>query len=225
MATIIRSDVTRETLSGPMVQPVAFSFADMRSQAGQYLDTVRQEAAKIVQDAHRQAENIRRQAEAAGRKTAEAAIERVLEEKVSKRMEMLLPTLEQLVAQINDAKGELLAQWECSALKVTTAIAERIVRRELTCQPQIKLDLIAEALRLATGGSEMSLHVSAGDYEQLRPQIERLAQAMCQLAPTDIVADAEISAGGCRVTTRCGIVDHRIEAQIERIEQELNSEN
>ena len=221
MATIIRSDTDHETRSGPMVQPVAFSFADMRGQAGDYLDSVRQEAAKIVQEAHRQAEQIRRQADAAGRKAAEGAIERLLDEKVTKRMETLLPALDQLVAQINDAKGELLGGWERSALKVTTAIAERIIRRELSRQPQIKLDLIAEALRLATGSSEMSLHVNPTDYEQLGPQIERLAKTMCQLAPTDIVADAEISAGGCRVKTRCGAVDHRIEVQIERIEQEL----
>ena len=204
-----------------MVQPVAFSFTDMRGQAGDYLDSVRGEAAKIVQDAHGQAEEIRRQAQAAGCKAAEGAIERLLDEKVTKRMETLLPALEQLVAQINDAKGELLSHWERSALRVTTAIAERIVRRELSREPQIKLDLIAEALRIATGSSEMSLHVNPDDYAQLRPQIELLAKTMCQLAPAGIVPDAQISAGGCRVQTRCGAVDNQIETQIQRIEQEL----
>jgi flagellar assembly protein FliH len=221
MATIIRSDIAREMASGPMVQPVSFSFADMRDQAGDYLDTVREEAAKIVQEAHREAERIRRQAETAGRKAAESAIERLLDEKVTKRMETLLPALEQLVAQINDSKGELLGQWERSALKVSTAIAQRIIGRELERAPQIKLDLIAEALRLATGSSQMSLHVNVADYQQLRSQIERLAKTMCRLAPTDIVADPEISAGGCRVESRCGAVDHQIETQIRRIEEEL----
>ena len=66
MATIIRKDSPRETPSGRAVQPVAFSFSDMRGQANDYLGTVRTEAAKIVQQAHQQAEQIRRQAEARG---------------------------------------------------------------------------------------------------------------------------------------------------------------
>src|SRR3954462_9151242 len=153
MATIIRKDNPRETPSGRPVQPVAFSFSDMRGQAHDYLGTVRTEAAKIVQQAHQQAEQIRRQAEVAGRKAAEAAIERILDEKVGKRMQTLLPALEQLMREVNDAKGTLLAEWERAAVRVSTAIAERVIRRELARRPEITLDLIAESLRLATGAS------------------------------------------------------------------------
>src|SRR2546423_12272700 len=132
MATIIRKDSPYEAHSGRSAQPVAFSFADMHGQANDYVGTVRTEAAKIVQQAHQQAEQIRRQAELAGRKAAEAAIERILDERVGKRMETLLPALEQLLAEINDTKAELLSHWEQSAMKVATAIAERIIRRELS---------------------------------------------------------------------------------------------
>ena len=124
------------------MQPVAFSFSDMRGQANDYLGTVRTEAAKIVQQAHQQAEQIRRQAEVAGRKAAEAAIERMLDERVGKRMETLLPALETLLAEMNNTKAQLLNRWEQSALKVATAIAERIIRREVAQDPQITLDLI-----------------------------------------------------------------------------------
>ncbi len=117
MATIIRKDSPTETHSGRATQAVAFSFSDMRGQANDYLGTVRTEAAKIVQQAHQQAEQIRRQAEVAGRKAAEAAIERVLDERVGKRMETLLPALEQLLAEMNDTKAQLLSRWEHSALK------------------------------------------------------------------------------------------------------------
>ena len=208
MATIIRKDSPIETPSGRATQAVSFSFADMRGQANDYLGTVRAEAAKIVQQAHQQAEQIRRQAEIAGRKAAEAAAERVLDDKVGKRMQTLLPALEQLVREINDTKGELLAHWERSAVKVSTAIAERIIRRELAHEPQITLDLIAESLRLATGSAEIKLHVSPSDYENLGTQIQRLAATLAQLAPSEIVADPNISPGGCRVETQFGEIDH-----------------
>ncbi len=221
MATIIRQDSPLEIHSGRAVQSVAFSFADMRGQANDYLDTVRAEAAKIVQLAHQQAEQIRRQAEAAGRKAAEAAIERVLDERVGKRMETLLPALEHLLAEMNDTKTQLLTRWENSALKVASAIAERIIRRELSQQPQITLDLISDALQLAAGMTEITLHVSPADYENLGTQITRLADTVAQLVPSSIVADPAITPGGCRVKTKFGEIDQQIESQLRRIEEEL----
>ena len=221
MATIIRKDSPRETPTGRATQPISFSFTDIRGQANDYLGTVRAEAAKIVQEAHQQAEQIRRQAEIAGRRAAEAAVERVMDEKVGKRMLTLLPALEQLMREINDMRGALVAQWERSAVKVSSAIAQRIIRRELAHEPQITLDLITEALRFATGAAEITLHVNPTDYENLGTQISRLAESLAQLAPNEIVADPSISPGGCRVETQFGEIDQQIESQLKRIEEEL----
>jgi flagellar assembly protein FliH len=222
MATIIRKDDPVEAPSARSPQPVSFSFADMRGQANNYLDTVRAEAAKIVQQAHQQAEQIRRQAETAGRKAAESAVERVLDEKVGKRMSTLLPALEQLVREINDTKGQLLAHWEHSALHVSSAIAERIVRREIAQKPQITLGLITESLRLATGAASIKLRISPSDYGHLGSQISRLTETLAGLAPSEVIADPTIEAGGCRVETQFGEIDQRIESQLRRIEEELS---
>jgi flagellar assembly protein FliH len=221
MATIIRKENAHEMQAGRTVRRESFSFPDLHGQANDYLETVRQEAGKIVQQAHRDAERIRKQAEAAGRKAAESAIERILEEKVAKRMETLLPALEQVVVQLNDAKGELLAQWERSATQVITAISARVIRREVTREPAIALDLIAEALRLATGATDVTLHVNPTDYENIGSQIEQLSKTLCGLAPNQIVANPEVAAGGCRVETKFGTIDQQIESQLRRIEEDL----
>src|SRR5262245_3178843 len=221
MATIIRKDSPREAPSGRATQPVAFSFSDMRGQANDYLGTVRAEAAKIVQQAHQQAEQIRRQAETAGRKAAEAAIERVLDERVGKRMETLLPALEKLLVEMNNTKAQLLERWEQSSLRVATAIAQRIIRRELAQDPQITLDLISDILRLAAGMTEITLHISPTDYENLGTQVARLANTVGQLAASAVVADPKVSPGGCVVRTKFGEIDGQIESQLKRIEEEL----
>ena len=221
MATIIRKDTPHETTVGRSAQPISFSFTDMRGQADDYLGTVRAEAAKIVQQAHQQAEVVRRQAEAAGRKAAEAAVERILDEKVAKRMQTLLPALEQVVREVNDLKGALLVEWERSATKVSLAIAKQIIGREVTQDPQISLDTIRDALRLAAGAAEIKLHVNPGDYTNLGSQLQKVAATLAKLSPSEIVADQSISAGGCRVETKFGEVDLQIETQLRRIEEEL----
>jgi flagellar assembly protein FliH len=118
-------------------------------------------------------------------------------------------------------KGELQSHWEQSAVKVATRIAERIIRREVVSNPQITLDNIAEALRLATGTAEVTVHIHPMDHENLGSQVTRLAETLCQLAPSSVVADADVSPGGCRVVTRFGEIDQRIESQLRRIEEEL----
>jgi flagellar assembly protein FliH len=221
MATIIRKDGACQSPSGRTEASVAFNFCDMRGQADDYLKTVQHEAAKIIQQAHQQAEQIRRQAEVAGRKAAEAAVERILDEKVARRMDTLLPALEQLTEQLNDARGELQRHWERSAVKVATAIAKRIIRREIASHPEIALEIISDTLRLAAGTAEITLRVNPTDYENLGSQINRLAATLCKLTPSEIVADAGITPGGCRVETKFGEMDQTIESQLKRIEQDL----
>ena len=47
---------------------------------------------------------------------------------------------------------------------------------------------------------------------------------MAGLGETQIVADAAISPGGCRVETRFGAIDQTFEAQLARVEEELDGQ-
>lgn len=222
MATIIRKDSFAEQTSGRTVRSVAFNFEDMNDRANEYLESVRREAAKVVQQAHQQAEQVRRQAEVAGRAAAEQAAQRGLEEKLSARIATMIAALDQLVSQANAAQDEWVRRWEQAAVAVATAIAERVIRREVAQRPEISLDLVREALRLAAGAAEITLHLSPADYELLGASTDALAQSLGRLAPTRVVADATITDGGCVVHTSEGCIDQQIKAQLARIQQELN---
>ena len=204
-----------------MVQPVAFDFEDMSVRADEYLEVVREEAAKIVAEAHQEAEQVRRNAEEIGRQTAQNAIEELLDERVAKQMETLRPAIQMLLSQLEDARGAWQLHWEQSAVKLATDIAQRIIRRELREQPEIALDVIRGALELAAGSADMTVRMNPTDYENLGSQVQQLAESICQLAPADVVADAEVAPGGCRVDTRFGEIDAQIESQLRRVEEEL----
>ena len=51
--------------------------------------------------------------------------------------------------------------------------------------------------------------------------MQLLVQEMSGLGETQIVADASVSPGGCRVETRFGSIDQTFEAQLARVEEEL----
>ena len=106
---------------------------------------------------------------------------------------------------------------------MATAIAQRLIRRELTGHPEITLSLLREALELAAGNSQLRIHVHPEDHRTLGKQVEMLVEELSGLADAELVADEEISRGGCRVETRFGTIDQQFEAQLKRIEEELTN--
>jgi flagellar biosynthesis/type III secretory pathway protein FliH len=221
MAIIIRKHGSTINSAGHAPRPIEFSFEDINDRANEYLETVRGEAAKIVQQAHQQAEQIRRQAQISGQQAAEAAAHKVLDETVAKRMETILPALDQLIAELTDAKAELLRRWEESAVAVAAAIAQRIIQRELAARPEITLDLVRETLQLAAGSADVTVQLNQADYENLGKEINQLAHSLCRITPTQIEGRPQVSPGGCIVKTKYGEIDGRIEAQLVRIQAEL----
>jgi flagellar assembly protein FliH len=55
----------------------------------------------------------------------------------------------------------------------------------------------------------------------LSGQIEALVRELSGLGNVRIVADAAVTAGGCRVETEFGQLDQQLEQQLARIEEEL----
>lgn len=203
------------------VQRVAFNFEDMASKASQYLEAVRAEAAQIVSQAHHEAEAIRQQAQREGQKAGRAAIEQIVQAQLAQQLATVLPALRQAIDEIRHTKQAWLNHWEQTAVHVAAAIAARLIRRELSTRPEITLDLVREALELATGSTEVRIHLHPADHAALGSQVEAIAKELSPLAPAEIVADPQIAAGACRVETRFGVIDQQWDAQLARIEEEL----
>jgi len=203
------------------IRGVAFNFDDMTDKADQYLDQIRAEAGRILAAAEEEAGAIRRRAEVEGRRAGEHSFEQTVEKQLAGQLATLMPALKRTIQDIQHAKQAWLAHWEKSAVHLAAAIAKRIVRRELSETPEITLALVREALELAAGSSQLRIHLSPTDHETLGSQVDNLVRKLSTLESTQLVADPEITAGGCRVETRFGVIDQQIEAQLARIEEEL----
>jgi flagellar assembly protein FliH len=223
VATIIKRDAQPRPAASTEVRGVAFNFQELWGQAEDYLTHVRQEAAKIVAEAHSEAAQIRKQAEQAGREAAEKAVERILDDKVAKQMATLKPALEAVARQIADARGEWISAWEQGAVHLAARMAEKIIHAELARDPAASSDSVRAALELVVGAADVTLHLNPADYEHLRRETATICTWLADLAPTQIVADESITRGGCRVTTRFGEIDQRLETQLARLEQELTA--
>ncbi len=140
---------------------------------------------------------------------------------IQKQLSTVILALRQAILDIHQAKQAWLAQWETAGIHLAAEIAKRLIRGELTRQPNIPLTLIREALQLAAGAGCVRLLLNPDDHRALHNQVQLLVQEMSGLGETQIVADASVSPGGCRVETRFGSIDQTIEAQLARVEEEL----
>ena len=215
-ATVIKSAATARHPSAS-----AFNFDDLATQGERYLSEIRAQAAKILADANREANAIRAQAEVQGQQAAVAAAEKILDEKVSKQMKTLLPALGKAIEGVAQAKSAWLTYWDQNLVQLATKIAARVVRKQLIAEPEIALNLLREALELSLGGGALTIRLNPDDHTALGKKATKMIAEFGKLAPTEIIADPQISAGGCRIETQFGTIDQTVEAQLTRIAEEL----
>lgn len=203
------------------VQRTAFNFDDMASHADAYVAQVREQATRIVAEAHKQADQIRKAAEIEGLRAAKASQQAQVDAETGRRAATMLPALRATVDELEKSKQAWLAHWEQTGVTLASRIAERILRRELAEHPTLPVTLVRESLELAVGADGVRILMNPADLEHLRPQIEPLTREVSRLGRAELVADPRITAGGCRLETSHGSIDQQIEAQLKRIEEEL----
>lgn len=217
MASIIKAG-DLGSLSGTST---AFNFDDMTKHADAYVRQVREQAGKIIAEARTQAEQIRKQAEIEGLKTARATMQAQVEAEAARRMEQIVPALQSVVAETVTAKEAWLAKWERDGVHLATRIAERILRRELAARPELPVTLMRESLELSSSGEGVRIALHPDDLAALGPQVDTLLREMKRSGNAEVIADEAIGRGGCRIETQHGTIDQRLEAQLNRIEEEL----
>lgn len=215
------STVIKARSSAGNTDSVAYNLGDITQHATRVVEQAQAEADKIIEQANASAEAIRVQAEAAGKQAAMDAMQQAIDEKLSEEMRTLLPALDQVIEDLGRAKQDWLAHWQSRSVSLATAIAGKILRRELEKQPEITLDLVREALELAEGSTDLHIYLSTQDMATLGNQAKQLVASATRVAATNISVDPTMPPGGCRIETKRGVIDNSFDAQLTRIEEEL----
>lgn len=223
MSTIIKAQ--SPAAERPNVGAVAFNFDDVAGKANAYLQQVKAEAAEILAKANKEAESIRKQAQEQGNRTAveqaEKSVHTRVETQIRQQMQTALPAVTQMVQAIEAERLQWLAKWEQNAVKLSIAIAEKVIRRQLATQPKIAVDLVREALMLAAGSQTLKIHLHPQDHAALGKQVQELSRQLSSLATVELVANDGVTQGGCVVQTEFGLIDQQVESQLARINEEL----
>ena len=217
MAGIIK--VGQRTQAATAGTSSAYQFDDM---GDAYLNRVRDEAARIISEARAEAARLKAQAADDGKQAALHAVEASLRARIDQETRSVVQALHQAVQAIEHSRRAWQGHWELHAVAVAIAIARRVVRRELAHAPEITLELVREALALASGQQSIVLRMNPDDHKNLGTQVDQLVAELRLIGQPQVVADPTIASGGCKVETDYGAIDGQVATQLARIAEELS---
>ncbi len=226
--------VLQASTSEPKLRPaVAFRLTDIEREAATLLEGARARAAAIVDGARAEAKAAREEGEregyAAGEKKgledghAAGLIEgkkQAYEEK-SSDVETLMQSLDAALRSFNADREDLAARAGREVPILAVAIADRVVRRAGAFDPNVCIANATAALRLVMRAHDVKLNVNPADFTLIKRTLPELQQRWPALTHVELVEDANISRGGCRVLTEGGLVDADLKEQLDRIAADL----
>ena len=114
----------------------------------------------------------------------------------------------------------MIQQAERQMVQLALTIAKRILRREVTLDPDLTVAMARVALD--------RLGESSGATIRLHPEDYAIAVAGAQDAweseQVTVISDDKVSRGGCRIESAFGFVEASVEAQFEEIAREVLAE-
>ena len=212
---------------------VAFNFEDVHVRCEEYKTQVKEECRQLVLKTQRQADEIRRRADSEGQNQgyrdglarAESEIAeqtpQIANNLVEERLSTLVPAMSDILGELASARNQFRLDWETELVGVAVAIAEKIVRRSLQLQPDLALGVVEQAVELAMGSTSLQIQLNPNDLELLCDRIRGAVQDSSRGVEVRLIADADVSPGGCLIATDRGHIDARLETMLERISSEL----
>lgn len=210
MAKIIKSwDVNSQEYPSYRRNALEILKADLHRSSGtlaldprQILDDARHEAELKVREAY--AEGLRRGTEAGQAKFAEA-------------VGTAAEALEHAAAAMREAQAEFLLSLEPQVVALAAAIAERILRREPSIDPERVRTTVHEALVHLEKRERITLRMNPADLEALKEQNIALLEEFDAIDDLEIIPDDSVAPGGCVAQSELLEVDARMESQFQKI--------
>ena len=164
----------------------------------------------LISRAREEADSIR---EASAKEGYEAGILQARED---------IEALRESISVFMNAKQEVFEYIAPDILEISIDIAQKIIKKEITQDPQMILDKITEILKtLSKEETKINLKVNPSQVSILKQSIPDILSDAGLDARIIIVPDETVTEGGCVVTTANGIIDATIESQISIIKEAL----
>ncbi|HLC42298.1 MAG TPA: FliH/SctL family protein [Methylomirabilota bacterium] len=195
--------------------------ADARQEARRILLATRREAQQLLDKARQEAEEIRARAWAEGLALGQTQARDEARREVFPLLEILRHSSKELEGLRQLYSGQL----ETQIPTLTVLLTKKVIHRELQLDRSTIVGIVRAALeRVSAVDREVTLRVHPDDAEVLAKHRTDLLSGLDKIPGIRFEADASITPGGCLVETASGLIDARLETQLEEAARVLEGQ-
>ncbi|WP_090976540.1 FliH/SctL family protein [Paenibacillus sp. CF384] len=140
---------------------------------------------------------------------------------VQAHWEVMLTEARSILDSAYDTKEQIIQEAEPFVVTLSTAIAEKIIQKQLTIDPNWSLDIIRKSLERRREQGVITLCVSPLQLTFVQAAREELSLVIDSQAELQIVPDVSVKEFGCVIRSSFGSIDARIDTQLTEIKREL----
>ena len=193
-----------------------------RQQADQLLAATQVEAEKLKAEAKAQglAEG-QREGTAHGLEQGRKAGEQQALNEHKAQLQQAVAALNQAAATLNTSRADLESAALQEVVKLAIAIARRVTKRQGLLDPDMLIANLEEAMKLVVQQTGLRITLHPSQRKTLDAALPKLGLKWASLKHVEIVEDATILPGGCRISTCQGEIDADLGVQLDRVVADL----
>ncbi|OAB45116.1 FliH/SctL family protein [Paenibacillus antarcticus] len=143
------------------------------------------------------------------------------EEELQIKIEEMMAEAQKILDHAYLMKDQIIQEAEPFLVELSTAIAEKVIDKQLTIESEYMIDLIRKNLSRKREQGIIILCVAPTQFAFVQAAREELSLAIDSQAELKILPDATVKDHGCVIRSSFGSVDARIDTQLAEIKKEL----
>ncbi|HEY9179974.1 MAG TPA: FliH/SctL family protein, partial [Candidatus Baltobacteraceae bacterium] len=189
---------------------------DATRDAQELIRGAQERALALVDDAQRRAGEIEAQAKADGFRQGEADGRAA----VQAEMEEMLETMRGLVEMARVERHKIIETAEPEIVKLSVAIAERILNQHVALDPNTVLEMTKSAITRLVNRETVTVRVNPADVETMREHRDKL-MTMNDIDNLRVIEDQRVDRGGVLIETDAGTIDAKMSTQLREVRRLL----
>lgn len=199
--------------------------ASAQDEAGCILAEARKEAERYIHEAEQQAEQVRQQAQEQGR---QEGYQQGLQEGRESGLAQMQTQIDdaivkaQNVLELADKEvNEMMIAAERQIVDIALAVAGKIMACQIEENPMAVLPIVKSALEKVRDQEQIVIRVSNRDFDVVLQAKGDFQNTIGREQALTIVADRTIQEGNCVIDTSYGMVDAKIDTQLDALRKAL----
>jgi len=221
----------KSTIAPPTA--VRFSMADIETQARGMLLRAKMQAEELLVEAQREGEELKNIARAQGAEQGhregfakgledgkKAGHQQALNENRA-QMTNLIKAMTAAVADLNTHHLELKSEAVTEVVELAIAIARRVTKKVGAMDEHVVVANVVEAMKLVVHSKDVRIAVHPQQRATLLAELPNLQMKWPGVEHVELMEDAALSPGGCRIFTKNGEIDADLDVQLDHVVRDL----